>query len=325
MARPVLSVVPGGEGDLVSCIETAKVASSAPDQQLQAAKTLVRREVLRQVFAPARVVLCRMMLYYLPRYRGFDRPWISTKNAIASLEKSGAIVPEDVDGVKWYHLPRVQRDRLAAARARNVEVYDGWTASLDHGAAWAEKLWRAAFSAEGWVVPSSQVLIPCPALDDGDAVHVEQHEIDVYATLPGTIWSVACEVRSGPGEGWVGPDVVRDWKLTKAQRNIRHHFRAVSSIGLTPMLAAPFVDPSFYVFQTEYRGVHAKYLYYVFAPEDAPVAADVKDAFRIGHVWAGEEPPGAFVSYVRRLPSVLAKLALRAEAEEESEEPDPTE
>jgi hypothetical protein len=52
-------------------------------------------------------------------------------------------------------------------------------------------------------------------------------------------------VKNGPGEGWIGPDVVRDWKLSTAQRRIRHHFTAMAAGGLTPMLAAPFVDPSF--------------------------------------------------------------------------------
>lgn len=51
----------------VSCIETAKVSriSRGPstEQQLQAAKSLVRREVLRQVIAPLRVISARMMLY----------------------------------------------------------------------------------------------------------------------------------------------------------------------------------------------------------------------------------------------------------------------
>jgi hypothetical protein len=110
---------------------------------------------------------------------------------------------------------------------------------------------------------------------------------------------------NAPGEGWIGPDVVRDWKLTRAQRGIRHHFSAMHSLGLTPMLAAPYIDPSFYHFQTQFDGVHARYLYQVFDPHDAGIAQSIKEVFRIGHVWAEHDPPNALVQFVRRLPQII--------------------
>jgi hypothetical protein len=106
----------------------------------------------------------------------------------------------------------------------------------------------------------------------------------------------------------VGPDVVRDFKLTKAQLNIQHHFEAMGSINLTPMLAAPFIDPSFYPFQARHDGVHAKYLSHVFNPADAGVAQSVKETFKIGHVWAQDEPPGNFERFVVRLPDLIDKI-----------------
>jgi hypothetical protein len=272
--------------------------------QVQAAKTLIRREVLRQVIAPTRVLASRMMLYYVDR-AGFTRPWISVKNAIAELAEAGTIVAEDIDGTHWYRLPRVQEEKLDKARERNVPVFRAWTGALPPGAGHAEHLWRKAFALEGWVVADRPMIVECPSPDDGDAAHAEKHEIDVYATLPLEGHIIACEVRNGPGEGWVGPDVVRDWKLTRAQRNIRHHFSAMAQLGLTPMLAAPYVDPSFYYFQYQFEGVHARYLYHVFDPKDAEVAQSIRETFRIGHVWAESDPPNAFRAFVRRLPSII--------------------
>lgn len=274
------------------------------EQQLQAAKSLVRREVLRQVIAPLRVISARMMLYYVAR-RGFTRPWVSVRNAVASLAETGALVPEEIDGVLWYHLPRVKRDKLNEARGRKVPVYDAWDECLGRGGAHAEELWRIAFRQAGWVVPVKATLVRCP--DPAIATHAEDHEIDVFPSLPRR-YAVACKVKNGPGEGWVGPDVVRDFKLTKAQLNIQHHFEAMGSINLTPMLAAPFVDPSFYPFQARHDGVHAKYLYHVFNPADAGVAQSVKETFKIGHVWAQDEPPGNFERFVVRLPDLIDKI-----------------
>jgi hypothetical protein len=42
---------------------------------------------------------------------------------------------------------------------------------------------------------------------------------------------------------------------------VLHHFEAMDEMNLVPMLAAPFVDPSFYPFQARHGGVHARYLY----------------------------------------------------------------
>jgi hypothetical protein len=258
-----------------------------------------------------------MMLYYVPRTKGFTRPWVSVRNAIASLSKAGAIVPEQIAGVLWYRLPRVKRTKLDEARDRNVPVYTAWDECLGRGGAHAEELWRVAFRNSGWVVPVKATLVPCP--DPTKATHAEDHEIDVFASLPPE-YSVACEVKNGPGEGWVGPDVVADFKLTKAQLNIRHHFEAMDSLGMTPMLAAPFVDPSFYPFQARHSGVHVKYLYHVFHPSDADVAQSVKDVFRIGHIWASDDPPANFGKFIARLPAVIDRIRSAGRPWEESPE-----
>jgi hypothetical protein len=287
------------------------------EQQLQAAKSLVRREVLRQVIAPLRVIATRMVLYYVPRTKGFTRPWVSVRNAVPSLSKAGAIVSEQIDGVPWYHLPRVKRDKLDEARDRKVPIYAAWTGCLGRGGAQAEELWRLAFRGAGWIVPLKATLIPCP--NPKGASHAEDHEIDVFASLPGR-YTVACEVKNGPAEGWIDPDVVQDLRLTGAQLNVRHHFEAMNSLGMTPMLAAPFVDPSFYPFQARHGGVHAKYLYHVFHPSDAAVAQAVKDVFRIGHIWASDEPPANFGAFIARLPNVIDKIRLAGRPWEEPPE-----
>lgn len=82
----------------------------------------------------------------------------------------------------------------------------------------------------------------------------------------------------------------------------------MSTLGMTPMLAAPFVDPSFYPFQARHDGIHAKYLWNVFHPSDAAVAQTVKEVFRIGHVWAKEEAPDNFERFVARLPDMIDKI-----------------
>ncbi len=275
---------------------------ASPDDQLQAAKTLVRREVLRQVYVPLRVIAARLMLYYIPHYEGFDRPWISVRNAVSALRDSGAIVPENMGGENWYHLPRAKPEKLQLARERKPPVYNAWTTALPRGGGHAEVLWRAAFEDEGWVVPDRAVQVRCP--DPSRALHTERHEIDVYATLGGS-YTVACEVKNGAAEGWVDPQLPSKVKITKQQLMVLHHFEAMDAMSLVPMLAAPFVDPSFYRFQARHGGVHARYLYHVFDPRDAEVAAAVKETFRIGHVWAEPSPPQNFRLFVRRLPEMI--------------------
>jgi len=68
-------------------------------------------------------------------------------------------------------------------------------------------------------------------------------------------------VKNGPGEGWVDPELPSGGKLSRQQQMVLHHFEAMDEMNLVPMLAAPFVDPSFYPFQARHGGVHARYLY----------------------------------------------------------------
>jgi hypothetical protein len=266
------------------------------------------------------------MLYYIPHYRGFDRPWISVRNAVHGLSESGAIVAEKVGGAEWYHLPRVRPEKLQVARETKPPVYNAWSGALSRGGGQAEVLWRAAFEAEGWAVPDKAVLVACP--DSSRALHIKRHEIDVFATLGGS-YTVACEVKNGPGEGWVDPELPSEGKLSKQQQMVLHHFEAMDEIDFVPMLAAPYVDPSFYSFQARHGGVHARYLYHVFDPRDAGVAAAVKKTFHIGHVWAEPSPPQNFQAFVRRLPKMIEstrdvrRRLEEAEDERESSESDP--
>ena len=82
----------------------------------------------------------------------------------------------------------------------------------------------------------------------------------------GVSYIVACEVQNGPGEGWVDPQLPSEEKLTKQQHMVLHRFEAMVQMSLAPMLAAPFVDPSFYRFQARDGGAHARYLYHVRPP-----------------------------------------------------------
>jgi hypothetical protein len=266
------------------------------------------------------------MLYYIPHYKDFDRPWISVRNAINELSERGAIVAEKVGGAEWYHLPRVKPEKLQLARETKPPIYNAWSEALNRGGGHAEVLWRAAFEAEGWVVPDKAVRVRCP--DSSQALHTERHEIDVSATLGGS-YAVACEVKNGPGEGWVDPELPSEGKLSRQQQMVLHHFQAMDEMDLVPMLAAPYVDPSFYPFQARYGGIHARYLYHVFDPRNAEVAAAVKETFHIGHVWAEPSPPQNFQAFVRRLPEMIDRtreIRIRmeeAEDERESSESDP--
>jgi hypothetical protein len=267
------------------------------------------------------------MLYYIPQYKGFDRPWISVRNAVRELSESGTIAAETVGETDWYHLPRVKPKKLQLARETNPPVYDAWTKTLNHGRSGghAETLWRTAFEDEGWVVPNKGLKVRCP--NPSRALHADLHEIDVLAIRG--IYTVACEVKNGAAEGWVDPELPSEEKLKRQQQQVLHHFEAMDEMGLVPMLAAPFVDPSFYPFQARHGGVHASYLYHVFDPRDAKVAAAVKETFRIGHVWAKPSPPQNFRLFVRRLPQMIEKTREigrrmeEAEDEGESSESDP--
>src|SRR5437588_11118063 len=78
-------------------------------------------------------------------------------------------------------------------------------------------------------------------------------------------------------------------------------------LGHIPILLAPIVDRSFYAFQERRGGLHAQYLYHVFDPRDAAIAAQVKEVFRLGHVWAGADPPRNFELFVRRVPELVTR------------------
>jgi hypothetical protein len=58
----------------------------------------------------------------------------------------------------------------------------------------------------------------------------------------------------------------------------------MDQMSLVPRLAAPFVDPSFYRFEARHGGVHARYLYHVFAPRGRRGNGDREGDVHIGHV-----------------------------------------
>jgi hypothetical protein len=173
---------------------------ASPADRLQAAKTLVRREVLRQVYAPRRVLAARLMLYYIPHYKEFDRPWISVRNAINELSGRGAIVAEKVGRAEWYHLPRVKPEKLQWARETKPPVYNAWSDALNRGGGrQAEMLWRAAFEAEGWVVPNKGVQVRCPTRPRPSTTSATR----LMCSPPwvGRTQSLASEERTGRGLG----------------------------------------------------------------------------------------------------------------------------
>lgn len=267
---------------------------------------ILRREILNQVFAPRRVLLTRLVLYYLPRIRELTRPWASANYALSRLRNQGRIVPELVNGTNWYHLPNVASTKLEDARRNKVPVHDSWLRAQGRGGKHAEALWRKAFADAKWLVDLTSRRIVCPIRDDPDAPHTDDHEIDVYADKLPERLIIGAEVKHGFSEGWIDPDVVIDWKLTESMRALRHHFKAMTAVNVRPILLAPFVDPSFYVFQNKHRGLHARYLYSIFHPADARLAESVREHFKIGHVWAKAEPPANFHAFVARVPSLLA-------------------
>lgn len=228
------------------------------------------------------------------------------------LEDEDLVTERPAGDAKWYRLPHVKPGKLDKARATKPPLFAEWTQALQRAGHHAEELWRQAFRAAGWTVPNGPVRIDCPLPDDEEGAHSEEHEIDVFATRPGLPWQVACEVKNGYGEGWVDPSIVAEWKLTDPQRRIRHHFRAMHHQGMRPMLAAPYVDPSFYAFQRPYLGVHAKGLYHHLHPDDAPLAQRIRDHFRLGHTRADSDPPSNYRQFAERLPRILRDQSNRA-------------
>jgi hypothetical protein len=83
----------------------------------------------------------------------------------------------------------VKPEKLQLARETKPPVYNAWSEALNRGGGQAEVHWRAAFEAEGWVVPNKGVQVLCP--DPSRALHTKRHEIDVFATLGGCTQSLA--------------------------------------------------------------------------------------------------------------------------------------
>ena len=99
------------------------------------------------------------------------------------------------------------------------------------------------------------------------------------------------------------------YELGEDMRQVVELFTAVSLLGRGhhPVLLASLIDQTFYGFQQQYSGYSIQTLFQLLKPEDAPVAARVREVFGIGNVKA----VGVLPDHVARSLGALPKAIRR--------------
>jgi len=119
---------------------------------------------------------------------------------------------------------------------------------------------------------------------------------------------LAFECKNKLSDVFHSPDIFETPNDDHAQ--IRSHFQFCLSAGLTPILAAPLIDTSFFGFIQPYRGLACRLLFQYLPPANADLCLQIKHWFKLGHVIpaASDDLPQNIQSWISKIPSMIASL-----------------
>lgn len=219
-------------------------------------------------------------------------PWIETNDMIDYLITRG-IVREVKDNQIWLAPPEYLDgvgqlgDEYVEEFRRKKNVYDRWNAETATAGYYAEKIVKDAFVDAGY---SAQKIV----FDSSDG----KVEIDAYCMKEK--WHLGVQVKNITSDVIINPGFVK--VKSDLYKVLVRQFDFCSNQRIVPILMAPFIESSFYVFDDMHRGLHDQTLLQFFPPGKEDLCKDIREILHFGNVRTVAEIPQYIREWISRIP-----------------------
>lgn len=252
------------------------------------------RWALEEITISKRVLRLRACLYLKIR-------WVDTINIVNQLLGEGRL-REVKDNKHWLAPPQYLdgaaqfREKYRDEFEKKKDVYDRWVRASSSAGYYAEELVKDAFIDVGY--SAKKVLFQCPEGFFPD--FSREVEIDVFCVK--SKWHLGVQVKNVTSDVFINPGIIE--RPSKLYRFLMNEFDFCSRNRIIPVLIAPFVDSSFYVFNDQHKGLHCQTFLQLFEPEKEGLCNEVKDILHFGNLKSVSELPGHVKDWIKRIPDM---------------------
>jgi len=248
----------------------------------------------KEITIPKRVLRLRASLY-------IKIPWIDTKDMVEYLLRRG-LLREVKDNELWLALPKYLDDEGQIREAYEEEfrvkreIYNKWNEAASSAGYYAEDIFKEAFMDAGY--SCQKVVFDCPdgVLPDSS----RKVEIDIFC-VKGE-WHLGVQVKNVTSDIFVNPNIIR--KPSDLYKALLREFTFCSRNKIIPILVAPFIEGSFYVFDDLHRGLHCQTYLQIFKPEQESLQNDIKETLHFGNIRCVSEVPPHIRNWISRIPDI---------------------
>jgi hypothetical protein len=217
--------------------------------------------------------------------------WLKTHYAIRrAIDQDRLRTIPTAEGT-WLYLPSTPIHEVHHALTHKEPIYRRWTDASGRAGTFAQGLVRRAFEAAGHAVSDPTIVV----VQSGEK-SIRFH-VDVPMFSPITAWS---EIKNKLSEVYIAPTIKEKSDWTEDDEEIDQLFKLAHQENITPILFASLVDPSFYGYQSAYKGLFCQFLFQYFPESQQQLCNDVREQFLIGHVKATNDPPTTWSSGLLR-------------------------
>jgi len=179
---------------------------------------------------------------------------------------------------------------------RKKKVHDEWVDMSQKLGYFAEEIIREALRDEGYVTQQMTFQVSDDFFDDGSR-HVQ---IDAYCLSPEL--NLGVEVKNVTSDVYINPDIIKRPNDDYKQLIKRFHF--CTTYKIVPILVAPFIDGSFYVFNDMHKGLLCRTLNQWFSSDMDVLSDEISREFNFGNIEAISEAPDRVKRWISRIPKM---------------------
>lgn len=211
---------------------------------------------------------------------------------VAIQERSIVTVPENKS---WIALPSAFNpdgtldQQASTIFQRQKQIHQDWADAMTSvGGLHFERLFRRD-------IPNQAIWLNQGGLNLTD--HTQKINIDAFSPSH----NLTIELKNQLSDVFHAPTLTSSKHWTKDIRKIDRVFKWARRFGFTPVLVAPFIDATFYGYQSTYNGFSMSTLFQILPPQYANLVSDIKQVFRFSQIIASEQLPSHIARRFREL------------------------
>ena len=246
----------------------------------------------KEITIPKRVLRLRASLY-------IKIPWIDTKDMVEYLLRRG-LLREVKDNELWLALPKYLdgegqiREAYEEEFRVKREIYNKWNEAASSAGYYVEDIFKEAFMDAGY--SCQKVVFDCPdgVLPDSS----RKVEIDIFCVKEE--WHLGVQVKNVTSDIFVNPNIIK--RPSERYESLVREFTFCSRNRIIPILIAPFIEGSFYVFDDLHKGLHCRTYFQILKPEHESLKNEIKGVLRFGNIRCLSEVTQHIRYWISRIP-----------------------